>query len=86
MARRGFPEAADRIQELWLAGRKAEAVAAVPADYIESGALLGSSDRIRRRWPASIHDGLTGLIIRAHQDEALTLAADLAGTTTQESP
>ncbi len=25
MARRGFPEAADRIRELWLAGRKEEA-------------------------------------------------------------
>ena len=42
MARRGFPEAAARIQELWLAGRKQEAVAAVPDEYLEQGSLIGS--------------------------------------------
>ena len=41
MARRGFPEAADRIGELWLAGRKQEAIAAVPDDYLEQTRLAG---------------------------------------------
>ena len=50
MARRGFPEAAARIHELWLAGRKDEAVAAVPDDYIEQSLLAGSPDRIRGQW------------------------------------
>ena len=35
MVRRGFPEAAARIHELWMAGRKDEAVAAVPDEYVE---------------------------------------------------
>ena len=38
-----------RIQELWLAGRKQEAVAAVPDEYLEQGALIGDEQRIRRR-------------------------------------
>ena len=50
MARRGFPEQAARIQELWLAGRKEEARRAVPDEYLEQGALIGTEQRIRRRW------------------------------------
>ena len=53
MARRGFPEAAQRIHELWMAGKKEEAIAAVPDEYIEQGSLLGSPQRIRDRWPES---------------------------------
>ena len=45
MARRGFPEEAARIQELWLAGRKDEAVAAVPDAYLEQNALVGLAQR-----------------------------------------
>ncbi len=80
MARRGFPEAAVRIGELWRAGRKDEAVAAVPDDYLEQNALLGSEARIRERWPSVLAPGLTGLIVSADQMEAIELAADLAGT------
>ncbi len=79
MARRGFPEAAARIQELWLAGRKAEAVAAVPDEYLEQGTLLGSEQRIRALWENGVAaPGVTGLIIGAHQAEALRLVAELA--------
>ncbi len=80
MARRGFPEAAARIQELWLAGRKEEAVAAVPDEYIEQGALFGSEDRIRSRWPQMLHPGITGLTVRAEDPRAFELLAELAGT------
>jgi F420-dependent oxidoreductase-like protein len=37
MVRRGFPEAAARIQELYLAGRKQEAIDAVPDEYLDAG-------------------------------------------------
>lgn len=84
MARRGFPEAAARIQELWLAGRKQEAVDAVPDEYIEQTALLGSPERIRSRWDGFASPGVTGLIIRCDTDEELELAADLAGTRDEE--
>ncbi len=80
MARRGYAEAADRIQELWLAGHKAEAVAAVPDDYLDDGGLFGSVARIRERWEPWTRRGLTGLTIRSEQTEALALMADMAGT------
>ena len=82
MARRGFPEAAERIQELWLAGRKEEAMAAVPDEYLEQTALA----RIARAGSAS-GGGVVGRPRRRHrrdrrhrQPEALDLMADLAGT------
>jgi F420-dependent oxidoreductase-like protein len=80
MAQRGFPESAARIGELWRAGRKEEAVAAVPDEYLEQTALLGSEKRIRDRWPAIVPPGVTGVIVSADQLEALDLLADLAGT------
>ncbi len=82
MARRGFPAEADRIGELWRAGRQQEAVAAVPDAYLEQTTLAGSPDRIRRQWEAGVSGpGVTGLIISTEQPEALTLLAGLAGLT-----
>ena len=79
MARRGWPETAARIVELWRAGRRDEAVAAVPDDYIDSQSLLGSPERIRARWPEAVPAGLTGVIVRCRHDEELRLAAEMAG-------
>ncbi len=79
MARRGFPEAAERIQELFLAGRRDEAIAAVPDDYLDQGALIGPPARIRARYAGWEKSGATGLTLHAAQDEALELLADLAG-------
>ena len=85
MARRGFPQEAARIQELWLAGRKAEAIAAVPDAYLEQSMLAGSPARIRQRWQEEFADrpGITGLIVGAEQLEGLELLAELAGTREQ---
>ncbi|GAA0247733.1 LLM class flavin-dependent oxidoreductase [Cryptosporangium japonicum] len=78
MARRGFPEAAEVIGELWRAGRRAEAEAAVPVEYLEQTALLGSPDRIRRRWDAGfVPPGVTGVIVDARQTAAVELMAEL---------
>ena len=81
MARRGFPDAAQRIGELWRAGKKEEAQAAVPDEYLEQNALIGSVERIRRKWSDGyLREGVTGVIVDARQPEALELMADLAGT------
>ncbi|MYI36488.1 MAG: LLM class flavin-dependent oxidoreductase, partial [Acidimicrobiaceae bacterium] len=80
MARRGWPEASALIVELWRAGRRDEAVAAVPDDYVDSQSLVGPTGRIRARWPQAIPAGLTGAIIRCRHAEGLRLAAELAGT------
>lgn len=80
MEREGWGEAASRIQELFLDGKREEAIEAVPDEYIDEGGLMGSVDRIRKlyrdRWE---NCGATGLNVRAEQDEALELMAELAG-------
>jgi F420-dependent oxidoreductase-like protein len=50
--RLGYEAAAIRIQDAFLAGRKAEATAAVPDALVDEIALVGSADRIRDRLQA----------------------------------
>jgi len=78
MIRRGYGDAAARIQELYLAGRKGEAVAAVPDEFCDEGALVGPVGRIRERYRAWADSGITGLTVVAEQPEALALMAELA--------
>jgi F420-dependent oxidoreductase-like protein len=78
MARRGFPDQAQRIQELWLAGHKEEATAAVPDEYLEQNALIGDEQRIRRRWAGWTPPPIaTGLIVDVPGVEELRLVAAL---------
>ena len=79
MSRLGFPEAAERIQELYLAGRKEEAVAAVPDDLVDLRALVGPPDRVRSRYRAWEDCGATGLVMQTGQEEAVDLMAEVAG-------
>ena len=44
----GYEDAAIKIQEAFLAGRRQEAAAAVPDSLIDETALVGPPDRIRR--------------------------------------
>jgi F420-dependent oxidoreductase-like protein len=78
MARVGFPEAAARIQELFLAGRHDEATAAVPDDFIDSGGLYGTAARVRERWKPWAECDVTTIVVRAQQPDALELVAELA--------
>ncbi|MCP5025774.1 MAG: LLM class F420-dependent oxidoreductase [Actinomycetia bacterium] len=80
MKLRGFPEAAERIQELYLGGRKQEAIAAVPDEYVDEAGLYGSLQRIEKRWEAWADSGITGFTVVTDQDEAVQLMADLMGT------
>jgi len=79
MIRCGFGDAAERIQELFLAGRREEAVRAVPDEFLDAGALVGPVARIRERWPRFRDSGATGLTIHTEQDDAIRLLAQLAG-------
>jgi alkanesulfonate monooxygenase SsuD/methylene tetrahydromethanopterin reductase-like flavin-dependent oxidoreductase (luciferase family) len=78
MVRRGFEDAAQRIQELFLAKRKDEAVEAVPDEFCDEMALVGPVGRIRARYRAWADSGITGLTIVADQPEAMELMASLA--------
>jgi F420-dependent oxidoreductase-like protein len=68
MIRRGYGDAAERIQELFLAHRKEEAAAAVPDEWVDAKSLVGSPDRIKQRYRAWKESGATGLSI--HGDRA----------------
>jgi F420-dependent oxidoreductase-like protein len=78
MRQRGYPEAADRIQELFLAGRKEEAIDAVPDEFVDDGGLYGSPERIATRWKRWEGSGITGFTVSTDQDEALHLMSELA--------
>ena len=80
MVRRGYPEAAEKIQELYLAGRKNEAVEAVPDEYCDESALVGPVQRIRERYGEWESSGATGLILSGAQPEAMELMAGLSGS------
>ena len=82
MVRRGFGEAADRIQELYLAKRKDEAVDAVPDEFVDQGALVGPKARIRKRFRDWEDCGVTGLTISG-DTEAIEFAAECARLNTE---
>ncbi|MCP5184407.1 MAG: LLM class F420-dependent oxidoreductase [Pseudomonadales bacterium] len=77
MVRRGFGDAANRIQELYLAKRKDEAIAAVPDEFVDQGALVGPAARIRDRFRAWEDSGATGLTISGDAN-AIRLMAECA--------
>jgi F420-dependent oxidoreductase-like protein len=86
MARRGFEDESARIQELFLAGRRDEAIAAMPDEYVLQNALVGSPARIRELWVRgeAVPAGVTGLLVGADRPEELELIAGLAGAREQE--
>jgi len=78
MVARGYGEAAALVQELYLAGRKKEAAAAIPDEMVDEAALIGPPDRIRSRFAAWSDSGITGLTVTTHNPQAVELMADVA--------
>ncbi len=61
--RYGFAEAADRIQELYLSGRKREAIAAVPDELVRGMSLIGPRGYVAERLAAFAEAGVTTLLL-----------------------
>jgi F420-dependent oxidoreductase-like protein len=59
----GFGEAADEVQDHYLAGRHRDAAAAVPTEFIDRTSLLGSRERIADRLVAFAEAGVTTLSV-----------------------
>jgi F420-dependent oxidoreductase-like protein len=76
--RYGYADAAGTIQDLYLAGKKNEAIAAVPDALVDEVALVGDRARIGDRLDAFRDCGIDTLILQARQPEALRLLAELA--------
>ncbi len=79
-SRLGFEEAAHKIQDLYLAGQKDEAIAAVPDELVDAVHLIGPEEKIRERlqaWKAAGDNGEVDLMmVAAMQPEALDILAD----------
>src|SRR5215218_8106480 len=78
MTEAGYPDAAERVQELFLADRRQAAAAAVPDEYADSLALLGGPERIRERYRPWAENGVTGLRIETTDPAVLELMRGLA--------
>lgn len=75
--RYGFEDAATTIQDLYLSGRKNDAIAAVPDDLVDEFSLLGSPERIADRLEAWKASGVGTLIVGGQQLDAMRLLAEL---------
>ena len=78
LARRyGFDDAAERIQDAFLAGRKGEAIAAVPNELADAVSLCGPRERIADRLALWRETPITTLTIGAPDIETLRTMAEL---------
>jgi len=78
MEQQGYADAAARIEELFRAGRKREAADAVPDEFVDDQALVGSPTRIRERYQAWADCGIDALHVATSQPAALDLMAEIA--------
>ncbi len=76
----GFEDAAVKIQDLFLAGKKDEAMAAVPAELIDACHLVGPAERIKERlgrWKEAGAKGhVSSMLIGTVNPAALELIAE----------
>ncbi len=78
MVERGFAAEAARIQELYLAGHKDEAIATVPDEYIDDAALIGPEARLAERLVAWRDAGFTLMRLSVHTPDAMEVIARIA--------
>jgi F420-dependent oxidoreductase-like protein len=68
--RYGFGEVADRIQELYLSGRKREAIDLVPDELVRGMSLVGPRQYVAERLAAFAEAGVTTLLVSPLATEA----------------
>jgi F420-dependent oxidoreductase-like protein len=78
IGRLGFGDAAAEVQRLFLAGKRAEAAAAVPDALADEISLAGPADRIRDRLAAWKASPITTILCGTRDPAALRLLAEAA--------
>lgn len=63
IGRMGFGDAAEKIQDLFLAGKQMEAIQAVPDELVDEISLVGPKERIRERLQDWKRSGVTQLMM-----------------------
>ena len=76
VARMGFGDAARQIQEHFLAGRREQAIAAVPDQLADEIALVGSPERIRDRLAVWKESFVTTLLVGTRDPAAVRALAE----------
>jgi len=69
--RYGWEEEAEKIQDLFLGGQRAEAIAAVPDEYVDSANLIGTESHIKERLAVYKNVGVTHLTVAATGSNAM---------------
>jgi len=69
--RYGWEQEAEEIQDLFLSGKRAEAMAAVPEEYIDLSALIGDEGYVRERLQVFKEVGVTHLNVNAVGPDSL---------------
>jgi F420-dependent oxidoreductase-like protein len=77
--RYGYEDAAKRIQDFYLSGKKNEAIAAVPDELVDEVALCGPRERIKDQLAAWREAGVKTLICGTGNVEAIRAMAELEG-------
>jgi len=75
VSRQGWPEAAKKVQDLFLDGKKKEAAAAVPDDLVDGVALIGPKERVRDKVAEWKETRVTMLIVGGDPASLEALAA-----------
>jgi alkanesulfonate monooxygenase SsuD/methylene tetrahydromethanopterin reductase-like flavin-dependent oxidoreductase (luciferase family) len=78
-ARMGYEAEATRIQELYLAGNKADAIASVPLRMVEDVALVGPLDKIRGELDQWRETCLTTMLVSGPPEVLRTYAELIQG-------
>jgi F420-dependent oxidoreductase-like protein len=77
MSRMGFAAEAQKIQELFFAGQRGEAIAAVPDAFVDEISLIGPRERIRDRLAAWRESPVTTLLVPGTNLDTLRAVAEV---------
>jgi F420-dependent oxidoreductase-like protein len=77
VGRYGYEQEGRRIRELYLGGKKLEAIAAVPDALVDEVALVGPRERIADRLDAWRDSGVTSLLVQTRDRATLRTMAEL---------
>ena len=79
--RYGYEQQAAEIQELYLSGRKREAEALIPEDYLEATTLVGDEGRVKERVQAYREAGVSILSVNVQGENPLAVVEKLRSWT-----
>jgi F420-dependent oxidoreductase-like protein len=77
--RMGYTDVADRVQELYLEGKKEEATALVPDELVDQLHIIGDAAKVRDRVQEWQDSGVTTLLLSLRSPEELHRVAEVVG-------